>query len=570
MALEQANRQLKRALEEREIFAALIENSSDFIGMADPEGRPVYANPAARRLIGLDPQFPVESTQILDYYPPGLRWFAKNVILKGMQETGRWQGETFFRHWKTGEAIPVSDTHFMIRDPATGRILGSGTISRDISEIKRARDELELANRELARAHRKQRFLAEAGAILGSTLDFEETLSSVARLCVREFADHCFVDLVGEAGEIRRLRSVSRDPFLDCACMVLAESTIDRNQPCLTRESLETRQPVLMATLHPEDVARFAQGDADRLRALQAIDPRSVMTVPLLAQARVLGVLTFISSSLSRHYTTEDLHLAEQIGARAALSIENARLFQSAQRALHARDELLGIVAHDLRNPLNSIVLHSNILKRLKPDQRASLRSSARAITRSATRMGRMIEDLLDISRVEAGQLTIDRTRVPVHQLLVDAAETQTPLSTAHSVELRLELPEELPDVWADRDRLLQVFENLIGNALKFTPRAGRITIGAGAGDDDVRFCVADTGTGIAREHLPHIFDRFWQAQRAGRRGAGLGLAIVKGIVEAHGGRIWVESAPGCGTKVFFAIPIASTGLEASTPASEA
>ena len=130
----------RRRDDERRVFVSLLENSSDFIGIADPNGKPIYLNPAGRRMVGLAPDYPVEQTQILDYYPPEERRFATEVIVKSMIERGRWSGETFFRHWQTGEAIPVSDEHFMIRDPRDGRVLGMGTVTRDISEARRARE----------------------------------------------------------------------------------------------------------------------------------------------------------------------------------------------------------------------------------------------------------------------------------------------------------------------------------------------------------------------------------------------------------------------------------------------
>ena len=171
--------------------------------------------------------------------------------------------------------------------------------------------------------------------------------------------------------------------------------------------------------------------------------------------------------------------------------------------------------------------------------------------------MSRLIQDLLDVTRVEAGDVVVERSRVPVSQLICDAVEVRIGAAAA-SVDLRLEVARDVPDVWADRDRLLQVFDNLVGNALKFTPPGGHIRVGAAAlNEDEVQFWVADTGVGIAAEDLPHVFDRFWQAHKGERRGTGLGLTIVNGIIEAHGGRIWVESAVGSGTTFFFALPAA-------------
>jgi signal transduction histidine kinase len=158
---------------------------------------------------------------------------------------------------------------------------------------------------------------------------------------------------------------------------------------------------------------------------------------------------------------------------------------------------------------------------------------------------------------MEAGQLTIERARLSAGGLIAEAVDMQKPLASASSLELRVDMAPEVAEVWGDRHRLLQVFENLIGNALKFTNAGGCITVGAVSQDHEVVFRVTDTGGGIAPENQSNVFDRFWQASKAGRRGAGLGLPITKGIVEAHGGRIWVESAVGKGSTFFFTIPTA-------------
>ncbi|RPI49638.1 MAG: sensor histidine kinase, partial [Acidobacteria bacterium] len=196
-------------------------------------------------------------------------------------------------------------------------------------------------------------------------------------------------------------------------------------------------------------------------------------------------------------------------------------------------------------------------LQRRGPTLESGFRESAETIKLAATRMNHLIEDLLDVARVEAGRLTIERSRLPAGQVASDAFAIQRVRASSAGLELRLDLPEELPEVWADRDRLLQVFDNLIGNAIKFTAAGGFITIGAASRDDHVLFWVGDMGPGIAVEDQPHLFDRFWQARSARRGGAGLGLSIVRGIVEAHGGSVWVESAPGQGSTFVFTIPVA-------------
>jgi signal transduction histidine kinase len=171
--------------------------------------------------------------------------------------------------------------------------------------------------------------------------------------------------------------------------------------------------------------------------------------------------------------------------------------------------------------------------------------------------MSRLIQDLLDVTHMEAGHLDVQQTRVPVEKLVSDAIEAQRVIAAQASVELKLDLARDLPDVWGDRDRLLQIFENLIGNALKFT-KHGSVTLGAAAHGGEVLIWVKDTGIGLPAETMPHLFDRFWQASAENRsQGAGLGLPIVKGLVEAHGGRVWAESTPGSGSCFYFTLPVA-------------
>jgi signal transduction histidine kinase len=180
--------------------------------------------------------------------------------------------------------------------------------------------------------------------------------------------------------------------------------------------------------------------------------------------------------------------------------------------------------------------------------------------------MNRLIEDLLDLTRIETGHLSVERSRLRAQQAVLDAAEAQKPLVSAAGLELRLEVVGDLPLVEADPQRLLQVFENLIGNAIKFTPSGGRITVGVAPKGHEDLFWVQNTGSAIPPEHLAHVFERYWQAKGGEKRGAGLGLPIVKGIVEAHGGRVWVESTEGRGTTFYFTIPIAA-GAGKSRPA---
>jgi signal transduction histidine kinase len=224
---------------------------------------------------------------------------------------------------------------------------------------------------------------------------------------------------------------------------------------------------------------------------------------------------------------------------------------------VRAREEGLAIVSHDLRNPLNATTLASSLLQTsesISGDEREQLE----IIDLSAKRMRRLIEDLLDVTRLEGGKrLPVERTKVDVAPLVAETVGLFKAEAGTKSVTIEDDIDESVPPVHADRHRVLQVFANLVGNALKFTPAGGTIRVSAKVVESSVRFAVSDTGPGIPQEHLHDIFKQYWQAKRTERMGAGLGLPIAKGIVEAHGGSIWVESEQGKGTAFYFTLPVA-------------
>jgi signal transduction histidine kinase len=242
-----------------------------------------------------------------------------------------------------------------------------------------------------------------------------------------------------------------------------------------------------------------------------------------------------------------------------SVALENARLYKAAQDATRARDDLVAIVSHDLRNPIHTINMAASFMLETAPaeDRRTTSRRQLDVIKRSANRANRLISDLLDVARIQAGGLAVEPVPGDAASLVQEAFETASPLAAGKKVTLEREVPENLPTICSDRDRILQVFGNLLGNAIKFTPEGGQITIRAESEPLAVKFAVRDTGPGIPPEHLPHVFDRYWQAKSTAKLGTGLGLSIAKGIVEAHGGRIWVESEPGQGAAFLFTLPAA-------------
>ncbi|NLG63838.1 MAG: hybrid sensor histidine kinase/response regulator [Candidatus Cloacimonetes bacterium] len=232
------------------------------------------------------------------------------------------------------------------------------------------------------------------------------------------------------------------------------------------------------------------------------------------------------------------------------------RLAREAEAATRARDDLLATVSHDLRNPIGTIYTSAALLLDLPLDEEQRQRQ-VQIIKRTAERMNRLIQDLLDASRMEAGHFSVEPHPVTVRSLIDDAHEMLAPIADADGISLTEQVDEPGTHVMADAERVQRVLSNLVGNALKFTPRGGEIHIHVERDGDMCRFSIRDQGPGIPPENLQRVFDRYWQANRTGGAGAGLGLAIAKGIVEAHGGRIWAESEPGKGATFRFTLPLA-------------
>jgi PAS domain S-box-containing protein len=539
-------REAVEALRESEAkFSGIISISADAIISIDEDQRIVTYNEGAEKIFGYSQAETMGAP--LDMLMPERFRGAHRKQVEGFAE-----GTTVARRMaerqanvcgrrKNGEEFPA--------DAAISKIEIAGkkvlTVAlRDVSER--------------TRIEKEQRFLSEVGAAFALSLDYQETVASIGRLIVRDLADCVMIDVLEEHDQVRRIKVVHADPRKASLPERLERMRLDRRRPYLGSSVLETRQAALMNEVSAEYIESIAQSE-EHLSALRELDPKSFMAVPLLVQGRLLGCLILISSSSSRRYRSLDLDLAEDLAQRAALAIENARLYEAARRATTMRDDILGIVAHDLRSPISSIQLAAGMLPHVQKKGSSDQRIYIETILSSSNRANRLIQDLLDVTSIEAGQLSIERKRVPAAQVVVDVLESQKLLASAASLDLRIEVPPKLPDLWADRDRVMQVFENLVANALKFTARGGRITIGAKPGEGEVLFWVEDTGAGVAPDEAEYLFERFWQARKAYRQGAGLGLPIVKGIVEAHGGRIWVESKIAVGTTFFFTLPMASS-----------
>lgn len=400
------------------------------------------------------------------------------------------------------------------------------------------------------------RFLTEAGRTLAGSLDYEATLQAVAELAVPRVGCYCAVDILELDGSVRRLAMAHVDPEQVEVLRRTAALPSDPRDDGPVSSILRSGEPVLVSPVTDEWLRETAWND-EHLALMRQLAPTSLILAPLIARENVLGVLILASTRTDRYYGPDDLALACELARISSVSIDNARLYRAAQDAVRARDEMLRVVSHDLRNPIGTVVMGASLLL---DEPHEELRDgpagrTLRTIRRSAERANRMIEDLLDVSRIEAGRLVVEPSPQPLVPLLEEAVEAHRYLVQEKGIELRWRPGDSRPWALADRDRVLQIAGNLLGNAIKFTPEGGRIEVGLETGGGEVRCSVADTGPGIPAEHLPHLFDRFWQASRTDRRGLGLGLAITRGLVEAHGGRVWVESEVGVGSTFWFTLP---------------
>jgi signal transduction histidine kinase len=284
-------------------------------------------------------------------------------------------------------------------------------------------------------------------------------------------------------------------------------------------------------------------------------DLRSIILAPIAARQRTFGTITFATLG-ERALTNVHKELAELIGRRAGIAIDNALLFGEAQRATQAMEDVLAIVSHDLRNPLSAIRLNTASLLRVDGPQQARVQRHAAAIERSSATMSRLIADLLDYSNIQRGQLALERRPSHAGEILGAVAELCTALAEERKVHLEVVASVPDPELACDVDRLAQALANIVSNAINVTPSGGRVSVSAQVTGGEIHFAVDDAGPGLTPEELARVFERYWRGERSHYRGTGLGLAIAKGIAEAHGGRIWGESTIGTGSRFFVSVPI--------------
>jgi PAS domain S-box-containing protein len=627
LSANNATSRLQDLVDERHVFTSLIDNSSDFIGIANTNGVPVYINPAGRRMVGIGEDFPVSTTPIPEFYPPETRDFVTNVILKETQSKGRWQGETTLRNWQTERAIPVSVTAFLIKDAETKRVLGIGTITRDISEVKRARDELEDANNRLAGATRElarsQRFLqaildyspnaivikdltgryilvnrrveellgVPAGFVQGKQdLElFGEMVAARFRESDRIAAETAAPVITEETVELwdgTRVFLVSKFPLVDSRVFAICAIWVDiterkHNEEAITQAASELREAQRLA-----HIGSWSWDLADNLRWSDELyrifgrDPTLPLAIPFRYGS---SVFTPESSEQLRDAVDKlaaggdpfeiELEFPRPDESTGWVAARGEAVRDSSGRVIGARgtvqditrvkelqrmrDEWTSIIAHDLRQPIGFIAMAADFLPTLHNDEAAEKeRDFTQRIGSAANTLARMVDDLLDLSLLEADRLKLERKLVDPKPLVSEALKRVAHLAGEGRIKV-IEGPGLVP-VFVDPMRVGQVIGNLLSNAIKYGDQDREIIVEEKQKAGECEITVTNYGPGIAPADLPRLFNRFARSKTtrgSGISGLGLGLYIAKGVVNAHGGRIWAESTPGEKTTFHVTLP---------------
>ena len=443
------------------------------------------------------------------------------------------------------------------------QLLGAiATTLAGLYERKRLESErVEFANRDVAQrasadqASRRAAFLAQTVPVLDSALEPEATLVSLARLAIPALADCAVVDLVTDEGNIQRIDVVDIDPTRREATQAIRRIPPELRGDGPFARAIRTGQPALLSNVAEYARNTTSRPDSEYQRLIRAMACEALLLIPLVARGQTLGLLTLGSRTANR-YGAADLSLAQELAARAAVALENGRLYREAQAASRAKDAFLATVSHELRTPINAVLGWAAMLRTEQIDpSRAAY--ACEAIERSARAQAQLLEQLLDVSRIVSGKLELRLAPVHVEAIVGAALDAVRPAADDKRVRIATQIDRGLPLIFGDPERLQQVVINVLSNAVKFSPDEGVVEVELCKDETAARIVVRDHGVGIRSEFLPYVFDRLRQGDNTGNRGLGLGLWIVRDIVERHGGTVTAASdGEGKGSTFTITLPL--------------
>jgi PAS domain S-box-containing protein len=449
----------------------------------------------------------------------------------------RWKRADGIYRWHLGRALAVRN--------AEGRIaywVGTGT---DIEEQKQAEDQ--------------QRLLAEASVLLVSSLDYEQMLTQLTRLVVPRLADWCAIHVL-EDGVIRRLAFTHVDPAKQALVGDRPERyPLDPSAQHIVSHVLRSGEPELYSDV-PDELLVEAARDAEHLQTLRTLVFQSYMCLPMVARGYTLGTITLVTAESGRRYGQAELAFGEDLASRAAIALDNARLYRDAQAAVRARDQFLSIASHELKTPLTSLMGYIDLMQRRAAragDQTDRDQRAMQVVGEQAARLNKLVTALLDLSRIETGQLSIERGLVDLNALARRLVEETQPTTNRHTITFSGDKQPIM--ILGDELRLEQVIQNLIQNAIKYSPGGGTVAVLASRQDTTAYLHVSDQGIGIPGTALPQLFRRFYRAPNADSQhisGMGIGLYVVKEIIELHGGTVDVASQERQGSTFTISLPL--------------
>jgi signal transduction histidine kinase len=408
-----------------------------------------------------------------------------------------------------------------------------------------------------ARAERDRALLARAGEVLAGSLELQETLDRVVRLAVPQLADWSAVYFSEEGRSLKVAALAHEDP--EAVARGLESDRLfplDPNAPSGPPRVWRTGEPQLLTDVPVSRLEVLARSP-EHLRRMVALGLRSVIHVPLVGRVGSLGVMSLGTTEGRPRFCAEDMTVAQELARRAALALENARLFQEAQEAIRLRDEFLSVAAHELRTPLTTLGLQlGTLVQRARREPSAELAERLERSVRQVRRLGTLVEALLDVSLLSSGTLRLSPEQVDLGELVREVLERFEAEARAVGCERRLEALPGVVGQW-DRTRVEQVVSGLLANAFKFGPRQP-VEVRVGAEGALARVVVEDRGIGIPEDQLEYIFERFGRAVSSRSYGGlGLGLYLARRAAEAHGGRVWAEQRPGGGARFTLELPLA-------------
>ncbi len=580
--LQRQNQELLAAQQSSEVerrrYQELFDFAPDSYLVTDLEGIIQEANSPASALLQVNqdllvarslPQFVVAEERESLYAELG--WLRRGRL----PQLTLWQ---ITMQRPDGSRVPVVLTVGVVRDPQ-GKLVGLRWLLRDATERKQLEEEKaqirfrEILVRAESEAAGRLKFLAVASTALAGSLDYSSIPESIASLSVPRLADCCFVYLAdGSSMTIQHFAAVHTNPEKAELVKKLQFHLRGTELPPPVAALLRDEKPEFIPEVSPEWLEAFASGK-ENLTIFREMNFTSALLVPLISRGKPLGAIAFLACESSRHYTPDDLALAEELAHRCALILENARLYQQvvmekdrAEKASKAKDEFVSILSHELRTPLMTVIGWARVLSRqpqISEDQ--VLREGVRTLEHNARSISRLVEDCLDIARVSQGKIQLQRESVDLNHVANDAFEATGELACAKGIKFVTRLSRNLC-VWGDKARLEEVLLNLLTNAIKFTEKGGEVSLFLRKADNEAEIEVKDTGIGIEPDFLEQIFQPFRQGTTnwfASQSGLGIGLAIVREIIQMHGGRVWAESpGRGCGSVFRLRLPLADPKLQ--------